>query len=226
MRPKPLDESIWTLESPLRSGPLELGARTSLIRLPDGGLVAHSPGPLGPETAAEIAALGPVRALIAPNSMHHLFLGTWLDAFPDAQCFAARGVAAKQPGLELVEVGAAAPALLGGALESCPLEGMPALNEIAFFHPASRSLLLTDLCFHLRRGPWLTRLLLRINQAWDRFGPSRICRSMVKDRGALRASLDVVLAWEFERVVVCHGDVLESGGRDALREAFAWLDTA
>jgi hypothetical protein len=46
---------------------------------------------------------------------------------------------------------------------------------------------------------------------------------MVKDRAALRASVDTVLSWDFERVVVCHGEVLEHGGREALRSGFAWL---
>ena len=37
------------------------------------------------------------------------------------------------------------------------------------------------------------------------------------------AALDRVPAWEFDRVVVTHGEMLESGGRDALRQAYPWL---
>jgi hypothetical protein len=32
-----------------------------------------------------------------------------------------------------------------------------------------------------------------------------------------------MLEWDFDRVVVGHGDVLESGGRQALGEALSWL---
>jgi len=35
-----------------------------------------------------------------------------------------------------------------------------------------------------------------------------------------------ILAWDFDRVVVAHGEVLESGGREALRQGYAWLLTA
>jgi hypothetical protein len=46
----------------------------------------------------------------------------------------------------------------------------------------------------------------------------------VRDRRATREALDRVLAWDFDRVTVTHGEVLESGGHEALRRAWAWLD--
>jgi hypothetical protein len=40
---------------------------------------------------------------------------------------------------------------------------------------------------------------------------------------AARASVDRLLAWDFDRVVVSHGDVLEKGGRRAIEQAFSFL---
>ena len=92
---------------------------------------------------------------------------------------------------------------------------------MVFFHAASRTLLLTDLAFNFRHCEQLwMRLFMRINGAYGRFGPSRLMRSMIKDKGALRGSLDRILAWNFDRVIVTHGELLESGGREALRAAF------
>jgi hypothetical protein len=110
-------------------------------------------------------------------------------------------------------------------LDQALVQGAPSLNEVVFLHRPSRTLLCLDLCFHVRPPRNLvTQLFMRLNGAWDRFGPSRIFRyAIVKDRRALRASLDRVLAWDFDRVSVAHGDVLERGGRDALRQGFAWL---
>ena len=45
----------------------------------------------------------------------------------------------------------------------------------------------------------------------------------MKDRRALRASLDKILAWDFDRVTVAHGDILETGGHKAVQRGFAWL---
>jgi hypothetical protein len=64
---------------------------------------------------------------------------------------------------------------------------------------------------------------MRFNGGFDRFGPTRICRSMCKDRAAVRAGVERVLAEDFDRVVVAHGQVLAAGGRQALRDGFAWL---
>jgi hypothetical protein len=105
------------------------------------------------------------------------------------------------------------------------VRGAPSLEEICCFHPRSRTLLLTDLAFNLQRSDHLfTRLFMRANGAYGRFGPSRIFRYRVlADRAALRESLDRILAWDFERVVVAHGEVLERGGRKVFRDAFAWV---
>jgi hypothetical protein len=64
---------------------------------------------------------------------------------------------------------------------------------------------------------------MRVNQGWDRFGPTRILRSTIKDRAAVRRGIDAVLQHDFDRVVVGHGQVVDRGGRDGLRLGFAWL---
>ena len=56
-----------------------------------------------------------------------------------------------------------------------------------------------------------------------RFGPHRIVRFAIRDRAAARRSLERILAWDFERVVVSHGEVLETGGKRAVEEGFAFL---
>lgn len=49
---------------------------------------------------------------------------------------------------------------------------------------------------------------------------SRACRG----RAAVRAGVAQLLALDFDRVIVAHGRMLPTGGRAALREAFARLD--
>ena len=45
----------------------------------------------------------------------------------------------------------------------------------------------------------------------------------MRDRAAARQSLEQILAWDFDRVIVAHGDIRESGGREALKAGYAWL---
>lgn len=221
-----LDRDLWTLDQSLRVGGLDLGARSCVVRLADGSVVVHAPGPGTAARKTEIEKLGPVRALIAPNLLHHLFLADASRAFPEARVFAVPGLREKLPALRIDEVlGGKPPSLWQDELAQLFVEGAPALGEVVFLHRASRTLLCLDLCFNVRRSPSLfTRLFMRANGAWDHFGPSRIFRyAMLKDARRLRASVDRILDWDFDRVTVAHGDVLERGGRKALREAFAWL---
>jgi hypothetical protein len=102
---------------------------------------------------------------------------------------------------------------------------MPALNEVVFFHPVSRTLILTDLCVNY---PPSESTLLRLYRRWiqdyeGKFAMARLIKLMVRDRGALRSACDRILQWDFDRVTVTHGEVLESGGKEAFRNAFRWL---
>jgi hypothetical protein len=103
----------------------------------------------------------------------------------------------------------------------------PYENEVVFFHRASRTLILCDLAFNFGpRAAAPTRLLMRLLRSYGRFGPSKVDPLLIRDRRAARESLEHILRWDFDRVVVAHGEVLESGGREALREGYAWLLTA
>ena len=64
---------------------------------------------------------------------------------------------------------------------------------------------------------------MKLLRSYGRFGPSKLDPWLIKDRPAVRQSLERILAWDFDRVVVAHGEVLESGGREALREGYRWL---
>ncbi len=215
---------LYTIDHALRVGGLPMGTRTSAIRLRDGGLLLHSPGPLDDEHERALRERGPVRALIAPNAIHHRFLRDALRRFPGAALFGVPALATKQPGLAFEPLGEKPPALWRGELEQLRIEGVPRMSELVFFHPATRTLLVTDLVFNLQHADgWLSRAVLRLNRAYRRFGPSRLFRTLVRDRRALRASLDRVLDWDFDRLILTHGDPLESDARARLRGAFSWL---
>lgn len=96
------------------------------------------------------------------------------------------------------------------------------LQEVVLYHRSSRTLVLTDLCFNIQRSAsGIAHMFFRANGMWQRFGPSRIIRRVaVSERAALQRSLERVLLWDFERIVPGHGDVIEQGGRAALRAAW------
>jgi hypothetical protein len=226
-RLRSLHPDLWVVDHPsFRVGGLALGTRTTLVRLQDGGLWLHSPGPLDDEVRDEIGALARVASIVVPSLLHHGFLAENVEAFPEARIFVPPGLREKLPELPRDEVlGDDAPPAWKGEIEQVVAGGMPKTHEVVFLHRASHTLLLTDLAFNVRQSDsWSTRLAMRLNGRYGSFGPTRVLRiAYLSDGAALRRTIDQVLAWDFDRVIVAHGDVLESGGREALREGYAWL---
>ncbi len=220
-----LADDLWVVDRPLRFAGLALGARMTVVRLQGGGLFLHSPVALDDDLRLALLALGPPRHAVAPNRFHHRFIGDYRSAFPGIRLYAAPGLADKRPDLSFdAELSDAAPAAAwAGQIDQVLFAGLPAVNEVVFCHRASRSLLTCDLAFNLGpEAPLGTRIALRLIGG-RRFGPTLAERWLVRDRAAARSSLAQILAWDFDRVVVSHGAVLESGGQAALRDGYRWL---
>ena len=212
---------LWTLDHPFVAGGLHLGIRATAVR-DEEGVALISAVPMSEADRAELAQLGPVTAIVAPNLLHWMYAGAALASHPQARLYGPGALEKKAPDLPWSPLDLAAPRWRG--LHAAPLEGLPKMTETTFFHAPSRTLIATDLAFNVvSSDSWWTRSFMRLNNAYGRFGPSRIFRSMLKDPPALRRSLDALIALEPERIVISHGSVLEQGGTETLREAYAWV---
>ena len=213
------------VDRPQRFFGLAVGTRMTVIRLADGSLLLHSPVVLDPELRRALDALGPVRSAVAPNRVHHLYAGDVAKAYPDARLWVGPGLEKKRPDLRYVAIlGNEAPAEWRGQVDQTFFAGRPYENEVVFFHRASRTLVLCDLAFNFgASAPLGTRVWMSLILSYGRFGPSKLDPLLIRDRAAARASLERILAWDFDRVIVAHGDVLESGGHAQLAQGYAWL---
>jgi len=220
-----LHSDLWISDSPLRFLGLEIGARMTIVRLPDDSLLLHSPISTAPDLVREVAALGPVAYIVAPNRLHHLFAGEWQQACPDASLYVAPGLETKRADLTIAGVLRDEPEPgWKDSLDQVLLAGFPFANEVVFFHRPSTTLIATDLAFnHGSSSPPLTRLAFRLAGTYGRLSPTLLERIMVRDRAAFRESLERILEWPFERVVIAHGEVSETGGREELVRGYSWL---
>ena len=225
---KTIADEVWVADQPLKFFGLALGARMTVIRLPDGHLWIHSPIRLDEELQGQLRALGPVGFLVAPSKVHHLFIKPYIEAFPDAQVYVAPGLPKKREDLASATVlGSDPPEAWSAVIEQQLLLGAPYMNEVVFFHRPSESLLVTDLMFNISeaRG-WWTRNYLRWMGALGGPRQSKMVRYCTRDRHAMARSLDRVFEWPFSRVVGTHGDVLETDAKSALGAACAWFGGA
>jgi Domain of unknown function (DUF4336) len=220
-----LDENIWVVRRPQTFYGLPVGTRMTVIRLSGGRLLLHSPVELDPGLRAQLDTLGEVRYAVAPNRVHHLYAGEVAKLYRQARLWVGPGLERKRPDLHFEGVlGDEPPEEWREEVGQVFFRGRPYENEVVFFHRSSRTLLLCDLAFNFGpRTPAPTRLLMKLFGSYGRFGPSKLDPFLIRDRQAARQSLERILAWDFDRVVVAHGEVLESGGREALRTGYAWL---
>ncbi len=220
----PIAADVWGWESTLPMGAgMGLPVRTTAIRLRTGELVVHSPGDLSDADAAALDALGPVRHLIAPNTFHHLFLGAAMARWPEASVWASAALRAKHPELDLPRTPSDDPPF-ADELVPFPMHGAPSMDETAFVHRPSGSLLVTDLLFHMLQGTtqgWLTPWVLRMTGTWDHLACSRVWTFSVKDRPAFHASVRALLDEPFDRLIPCHGPVIEDDAHPRVSHALS-----
>lgn len=219
-----LAADLWVARRPLPIAVGDVGARMTVLRLGDETLMLHSPVQLDAKLAQALRELGAVKWLLGPNKVHHLFLGDYVKAFPDAALCGAPGLTEKRRDLAFQHV--LAPQPPPGWPECVKLqlvEGAPLMNEVALLHAPSRTLVLTDLVFNVQPASNRARLFHWLVGATGRFGPHRLIRLGIRDRAAARRSLDRILAWDFDRVVMSHGEVVGIGGHRLVEQAFAFL---
>ncbi len=228
----PLSEfgpNIWVGEGPVVSF---LGfpypTRTAIIRLSDGGLFIWSPIALTPELRQAVDALGPVRFLVSPNKLHHLFLGAWKQAYPQARLFASPGLRKKRSDLIFdANLGDTPDPDWAADIDQVIVKGSPFLTEVVFFHRGSDTAIFTDLIQNFPRD-WFKGwkgLVARLDGivAPHPGAPREWRASFFFKRAEARASLERILAWPIERVLIAHGDPVSSDGAAFVRKCFAWL---
>jgi hypothetical protein len=223
----PIAEDLWVVSQPLRFlGLFPIGCRMTVIRLSNGTLWLCSPVAIDDELAAMLDGIGPVAHLVGPNRFHHLQLGPAHMRYPNASLHLAPGLGSKRPDLApALTLSNEAPEGWRADLDQRVLDGVPTFNEVAFLHHRSRTLILTDHLFNLDDShPASARTvgsLLGVRRAPGFPVDARLF--FVRDREALARSIAEVLRWDFDRIVVTHGRIVEAGGRDVLRNAYRFL---
>ena len=208
--------NIWLLRYPLTLLGMQIGRNVSVIRLRSGKLVIHSTAPFTSADVAEINALGAPGWLLDATRFHDSCAEQGRGAFPDVAYLVPEPFPNREKLRATILNGA--PVEWAGEIELRVIEGMPNVQEHALFHPASRTLVVGDLLFNFSQdAAWWTRFVARWILRLDRLvGMSLVFRSMIRDKAAFQRSMEDILAWDFDRVIVGHGSVVETGGKELL----------
>ncbi|PKL75163.1 MAG: hypothetical protein CVV27_16785 [Candidatus Melainabacteria bacterium HGW-Melainabacteria-1] len=217
-----LDTDIWILDQAFQLMGAEIGTRTTVLRLADGGLWLHSPGPDLAAAYRPLCELGPVRHLVAPNAFHHLYLKQAARLFPQAKIWGPGAVSRKQPQLQLNKFGDAIPAAWRSDLLMQPIKGTLA-QEYVFLHRASGSLIVTDLLLHLFPEQRHLQLLFGLAGMHGRLTAEPLVSKLwLRDAAALRRSLAPIFEWDFGRIIMSHGRLVETDAKARFARAMHW----
>ncbi len=215
-----LDENIWEITGEWRT---KFARRMTIVRLAGGQVFVHNPIHLRRQEMDWLRSIGTLAYIVAPNVFHCSDAAWMKQQFPEAKLYV--------PGRKLkqfIESGVVAfdtenefPKEIAGELHYLPSKGT-SIQEAIFWHRPSKTLILTDLAFNMPdvyHG--LEKIIMGWNMVGGRFGPTRALRWIfTKDKSAVLETFRQILALDFNRVIVNHGDVLEPsdiGGRALLR---------
>ncbi|MBX3020278.1 MAG: DUF4336 domain-containing protein [Bdellovibrionales bacterium] len=212
--PRMLAVGLWEVRGAWKN---KLGRRMTVVVLRDGGVVVHNPIRLHEDELEWLSGLGQVRHIVAPNIFHCSDLLWMARHYPEAQLYAplAKLTSLQEQGYNILDVNREFPLELASELECVPMHGTR-MHEAAFVHKPSRTLILCDLAFNMESDSFLgiEKFIMDWNKVGVRFGPSRLTRWLfTSSKRELRESYRRLLAADFDRVIVNHGAILDSGGK-------------
>jgi hypothetical protein len=183
-------------------------------------------------------------------SQHHIFLGPWHQAYPNAKVLGPEGLPEKRKSQNNEDVPFATvftasnthPSVDAAFDAEFEYEYVPAHGnkEIVFNHKPTRTLIQADLMFNYPSREQfsktgedptsgiLTKLfgaVTNTNSDWQKrmiwYGLSS------SDRNGFAQSMTRINKFEFDRMIPCHGDVVETGAKGIFQKIMSWhLDLA
>ncbi|EMD92807.1 hypothetical protein COCC4DRAFT_72606 [Bipolaris maydis ATCC 48331] len=244
---------VTTLSVPFwRFGRVKIGGRGTIVRLESGALAVFSPVALTEDVKRKVSEMGEVKYIAALDNEHHIFLGPWHTEYPNAQVMGPEMLPEKRakqnnenvPFSVLFSASKPVTSISPEFDAEFDWEYVPSHvnKELVFHHRPTRSLILADLMFNLPATEQFSKsgvepntgILSKIfNTLQSTKGDAKWQQRTIwygtsaKDRNGFSKSMEKIDKWEFERIIPCHGDVIEGEGKGIFEKVMRWhLDAA
>ena len=201
MQLRAFGDNIWIADGPAVTvlWPLQLPTRMVVVRLRDGTLWIDSPIEASRDEMDTVTQLGNVAHLVSPARLHDWRLRSWSAHFPAARCW-------RRPEI----FSDTSPSAWANDLDQVVFRGNAFAREVEFFHRPSRTLLFNDFL----QNHWLTG---------NRVGVPFDIRISIINKELARQSLHKLFSWEFDNLIVAHGDCVIGGAKALVSSAFRFL---
>lgn len=229
---KEFGTNLWILEGPpVNFFGFPYPTRSVIIKLKAEGSWVWSPTELDDEIAKEVEEkAGPVKYLVAPNKIHHIFLKKWSDRFPDAKVYAAPGLRGRNV-VKDVNIDAV---LADGPEDAYSVEidqvifgGSCFMDEVVFYHKSSKTAIFADLIqrFNEDQVKGFKGLLMKLDGLVGEDGstPKDYRLTFMFGKAKARAALARINEWDAEKLIIAHGDCATEFAADIIKRALSWV---
>ena len=234
--------SIWIAEGPVVNFfGFPYPTRMAMIQLEDGSSWVWSPVKLTDELKQDLTArsLDNVKHVVSPNKIHHIFLKEWQDAFPAARFYAPPGLKERNVAKDIRFAGDLVDDMddiektdIGYAKEikQVIVKGSLAMEEVAFFHPKSKTALIGDLIqrFQDNQLDGFKKTIMKMDGMFGSDGstPREWRFSFLVGKEQARRARDVIVKeWKPDNLIIAHGEcVLDGTATNVISKALGWLD--
>jgi len=222
-----IKDQIWTIEYPVRYAGINLFGRMTVIKLESGDLLVHDPCKIDESVKRQLDAIGEVRYIVAPGSFHHLFVTDFQRKYPYAETFLCPGLERKRPDIQFDWIlGNRPDHRWGDVLDQVVVQGTRIIWEVAFFHRPSKTLILVDLLENIGddyqhpAGLNLKFWWKLVFKMWNHPKAAPEYQIGWGRKDIVKSCLNRILDWEAERVILAHGELVESDVSSVLRSAW------
>lgn len=237
-----------------RFGRVNIGGRGTIVSLADQSLAVFSPVALTQTVREKIDTElgGKLKYIIALDQEHHIFLTDWQKQYPAAKVVVPEPLAEKrlkQGQLlptrddQLIKIRPGGSSVDAGFDSEFEMEYVDAHpnKELVFNHKPTKTLIQADMMFNLpateqmsrtNQSPTaglLTKLFCSLTSTQgNAMGQRRVLWWFMSagNRPAYNKSIARINEWDFERIIPCHGDVIETGGKSIFRKVCLLLMAA
>lgn len=227
-----LDAGVWLAEGDIVDFyGFPCSTRMVIAQLPNGGLWVWSPVRLNDDLREAVAALGTPTHLVSPNRLHHLYLEDWKAAWPSAKLWGPASTIKKRGDLSFeAPLEHEPPTDWEGELDQAWFHGSLLFDEVVFFHKPSRTVIFADLTVNFSQDfleahwSWWKRIIARLWGIVEGYGYAPLeFRLTWFNRKPAGQAMKKVLAWQPDRVLMAHGELVDEAPETFLKSAFAWL---
>ncbi|MDB5038432.1 MAG: hypothetical protein JWQ35_1960 [Bacteriovoracaceae bacterium] len=217
--------NIWIKSHKFKSYGIPMLSRMIICRLPNNQLWIWSPIQIDQQLKTEIDSLGDVAYVVAPNRYHHLFLSSVREFFPNALFYCAPGLEIKRKDVRFD--GTLNSEVLhpwSSSFDQINLKGSHSYNEVIFFHKESKTLIVTDLIFNMKKvKPIFGKLFFFFYGVLGRPASSILIKYILRNRSHTRDVVNIILQWKFEQVIMAHGEMINENAKDSFKQAVGWI---